>query len=101
MPSVRVMFTTGFDGDTVVVRVDGKTATEHGPITTRGDVTPPLAWSVDIPVERETVSLDVEVPGKHASGTIQLNVTQFPQLDVALSGHTVMLKGSLLVPSMG
>jgi hypothetical protein len=53
MSSVRVAFTDGFEGDTVVIRVDGREVTQHGPITTRSDVSPPLAWSADIPLERD------------------------------------------------
>ena len=101
MASVRVMFTEGFDRDTVVVRVDGKDAKQHGPITTRRDVEPPLAWSVDVPVDRDVVSVEVSVPTKGTSETIQLNIKEFPQLDVSMSGNRVVLRGSRLVPSIG
>jgi hypothetical protein len=101
MPSVRVMFTDGFDADTVVIRVDGREVKQHGPITTRHDVTPALAWSADIPVERDMVSLDVSVPTKRATGSIRVNVKEFPQVNVSIAGGKVELRSSQLVPSIG
>jgi hypothetical protein len=99
--SIRFVFTEGFDKDTVVIRIDGKEVRQHGPISTRHDVEPPLAWSVDVPVDRDVVSVEVLVPAKGASETTQLNVKQFPQLDVAVAGNRLVLRGSQLVPSIG
>jgi hypothetical protein len=101
MSSVRVMFTEGFNGDTVVIRVDGRDVKQHGPITTRPDVTPPLAWSADIPVERDVVSLDVSVATQNATGSIRVNVKEFPQVNVSMLGGRVVLRSSQLVPSIG
>ena len=101
MSSVRVAFTEGFEQDTVVIRVDGKQAQQHGPITTRHDVTPALAWSADIPVDRDVIALDVAVPTKGATGSMRVNVKEFPQVNVSVSGNRVVLQGSQLVPSIG
>jgi hypothetical protein len=101
MSSVRIAFTDGFEGDTVVIRVDGREVTQHGPITTRSDVSPPLAWSADIPVERDVVALDVSVPTKRATGSIRVNVKEFPQVNVSFSGGKVELRSSQLMPSIG
>ena len=101
MASVRVAFTEGFDQDTVVIRVEGKQVQQHGPISTRQDVAPALAWSVDIPIDREAITLEITVPTKGAAGSIRVNVRESPQVNVSLSGKTVVLKGSKLVPSIG
>jgi hypothetical protein len=101
MSSVRVAFTDGFEGDTVVIRVDGREVTQHGPITTRSDVSPPLAWSADIPLERDVVALEVAVPTKGATGSIRVNVKEFPQVNVSFSGGRVELRSSRLIPSIG
>ncbi|PWT86424.1 MAG: hypothetical protein C5B57_01085 [Blastocatellia bacterium] len=101
MASLRFMFKEGFNGDTVVIRIDGNVRQEHGPITTRHDVDPPLAWSVDVPVDHDVVSVEVAVSTKGTSGTIRLNIKEFPQLDVDVSGNRVVLRGSQLVPSIG
>jgi hypothetical protein len=101
MPSVRVVFTEGFEQDTVVIRVDGREVKQHGPITTRHDVSPAMAWSADVPVPRDAIALDVSVPTKGATGSIQVNVKEFPQVNVSLAGSKVVLQRSQLVPSIG
>lgn len=101
MSSVRVTFTEGFEQDTVVIRVDGKQVRQHGPITTRHDVTPGLAWSADIPVDRDVIALDVAVPTKGATGSLRVNVKELPQVNVSVEGNSVVLRGSQLVPSIG
>lgn len=101
MATLRFMFTEGFENDTVAIRIDGKDVRQHGPISTRHDVEPALAWSVDVPVASEVVSVEVLVPSKNATGTIRLNVKEFPQLDVSMAGNRLTLRGSQLVPSIG
>jgi hypothetical protein len=95
------MFTEGFSHDSVLAIVDGKEIKPPGPITTRTDVEPRLAWSVDVPVQSEVVSVRVMVPSRNASETITQNVRQLPQLDIALIGDRLRLRGSQLVPSIG
>lgn len=101
MPSVRVIFTEGFEQDTVVIRIDGNEVKQHGPITTRHDVEPALAWSTDLAVERDVISLDVSVPTKRAAGSIRLSVKEFPQVNVSMTGDKLLLRGSQLVPTIG
>jgi hypothetical protein len=99
--SIRVMLREGFDRDTVVLQVDGKEVKPDGPVTTRHDVEPPLAWSTDVSVDREVVSVRVMVPQKNLSQSIDLNVKKLPQLDVTMTGGKLILTGSPLVPSIG
>jgi hypothetical protein len=99
--SLRLVFTEGFSHDSVIAIVDGKEIKPSGPITTRTDVEPPLAWSIDVPVRSEVVSVRVTIQTKNVSESITQNVRQLPQLDVALVGNRLRLHGSQLVPSIG
>jgi hypothetical protein len=95
------MFKDGFANDDVVVRIDGQEVARRQQITTRHDVEPPLAWSVDVPVASDAVTTEVAVPTKNAQGSLQVRVTQSPQVDVTLQGSSVVLRGSAIVPSIG
>lgn len=99
--SLRLAFTEGFAQDAVVAQVDGKEVRSSGPIATRRDVEPPLAWSVDVPVTQPVVTVRVSIPAKNVAETIQLDVRQFPQLNVSVVGGRLVLRGAPFTPSIG
>lgn len=102
MSSIRLMFKEGFQNDSVVVRINDKEVGPREPLTTRRDVEPPLAWSVDVPVDMEAVLIQISVPTRNISDSIRLNVKEFSQLDIAVVGDRIEMKPSREVrPSIG
>jgi hypothetical protein len=99
--SLRLAFGEGFDGDVVVADVGGRQVKSDHPISTRHDVEPPLAWSVDVPLDRPVVTVKVSIPAKNASQAIDIDVRQSPQLDVSFAGGKLLLRGSEMRPSIG
>jgi hypothetical protein len=102
MFSIRLVFREGFKNDSVTVRINGKEVKPEGALTTRTDVEPPLAWSVDIPLDTESALIQVSVPTRNISESITLDLTQFAQLDIALAGNRIELRPFRdVVPSIG
>jgi len=69
MPSLHIALQEGFDGDVVVVRVNGKEALRKKDVTTRMQIG--LADSVDTVWDGESARVEVEVPTRNISGTIE------------------------------
>ena len=99
--TLRVMCKGGFDKDTIVIRIDGREVARKDGISTRTDLEPPLAWSADVPIGSDSVSVEANVPTRNASGTLHVNVTQSPQIDISLSGNRIAMRGSEIVPTIG
>lgn len=99
--TLRFVFKEGFANDDVVIRIEGQEVARRGGISTRHDVEPPMAWSVDVPVAADVVTTEVAVPTKNATGSLQVRVAQSPQVDVTVQGNSVVLRGSAIVPSIG
>jgi hypothetical protein len=99
--TLRVMCKGGFQRDTIVVRIDGREVARKDSISTRTDVEPPLAWSADVPISSDRVDVEVSVPTRNASGTLQVDVTRSPQVDVSLLGDRIAMRGSEIVPTIG
>lgn len=68
MPSLHIALEEGFDGDLVVVRVNGKEALRKQDVRTRMQIG--LADSVDTVWEGESARVEVEVPTRRISTAI-------------------------------
>lgn len=69
MPSLHIALQEGFDGDLVVVRVNGKEALRKEDVRTRMQIG--LAASVDAVWEGESARVEVEIPTRKISRTVE------------------------------
>jgi hypothetical protein len=78
---INVALQDGFDGDTVVIRVDGDEAYRGEEVTTRTQLSHAEDMQLDVPDER--FALEVEIPGQGIRE--RLDVDPRAQPNVALS----------------
>jgi hypothetical protein len=72
----------GFEGDTVVLRVDGSEAYRGEDLTTRSQIS--LAADTEIAVPEGTFSLEVDVPTRGVRETFELDAETHPNVSLSL-----------------
>jgi hypothetical protein len=68
MAVVSLALEEGFEGDTVIVKVNGRQVFERNGVSTRTQIG--LAESFDVPVDEHDAVVEVQVPTRGASGSI-------------------------------
>jgi hypothetical protein len=82
MPVLRVDLQEGFDNDTAVVRVDGREAWRKAGIKTRPPVG--VAESFEVECAANKAHIEVDVPTRKQSGSLEMDVVEHPYLGVSL-----------------
>jgi len=79
---IHVALQDGFDGDTVVLRVDGAEAYRGEGVTTRTQISHAMDTRVDVP--DGPFALEVEVPTRGVRETLRLDPHVHPNLALSL-----------------
>jgi hypothetical protein len=79
---LNVAFKDGFDGDTVVVRIDGVTAFRREHVTTRTQIS--HAGDTQLEVPNGPFTLEVEVPTQGVTETLPLDPHTHPNVALSL-----------------
>jgi hypothetical protein len=79
---INVALQDGFDGDTVVIRVDGETAFRGEGVTTRTQISHADDMQLDVP--NGAFTLDVDVPTRGVQETFQLDPHTHPNVALSL-----------------
>ena len=74
----------GFDGDEVVVTVDGRVGFHDQQVSTLTVIGRAAAFTVD--TSSTTAAVDVELPGRQLRDSFQVDVTTTPHLGVSVIG---------------
>ena len=89
MPTFKIDLQEGFDGDRVVIRVDGRPVYDKQGVSTRMQIG--LADSVQVETGSEA-ELAVQLPDKGLEGTVKLFVEETPNVGVSVEGEVVRFK---------
>lgn len=73
MPLLHIAFQEGFDGDTIIVRIDGKEMFRNDNVTTRRQIG--YASSFETNSHTGPVTIDILLPNKSLWETVQFQVT--------------------------
>ena len=73
MPLLHIAFQEGFDGDTVIVRIDGKEMFRKDNMATRSQIG--YAGSFETNSHTGPVTIDILLPVKNLSETVQFQLT--------------------------
>jgi membrane-associated protease RseP (regulator of RpoE activity) len=90
--SVRIALQDGFDGDTVVVKVNGKQVFKQDNVKTKRQIG--KAASFDVEVEDDAADVHISLPDKKISQTIALNVSDKTYLGVSIEEDKIEHKVS-------
>jgi hypothetical protein len=82
MPLLHIAFREGFDGDTVVVRIDGKEMFRKDNMNTRSQIG--YAGSFETNSHEGPVTIDILLPSKNLSETVQLPITAATYVGVSI-----------------
>ncbi len=89
MPTLTIDLQEGFEGEEVVVRVDGKEAARRGGVRTKRMLG--LADSLEVEVPAGTAAVEIAVPAKNLSKKVEVRPEETPYLGVSLSGGEINL----------
>jgi hypothetical protein len=92
MAALVVALGEGFDGDAVVVQVNGRRVFERDGVSTRTQIG--LAESFEVAVDGEAATVDVQVPSRGAVSRIELPVADRLHLDISLEEDDVVFRTS-------
>lgn len=70
MPTIAIDLQRGFDDDEVVVRINGEEKIRRGGVRTKRLLG--LAWHTDFDVDEGPVTLEVELPARGITKTLEL-----------------------------
>jgi hypothetical protein len=82
MPLLHIAFQEGFDGDTVIVRIDGKEMFRKDNVKTRLQIG--YAGSFETSSHEGPVTIDILLPIKNLSETVQLQLTAATYVGVSI-----------------
>lgn len=91
-PILVVALQEGFDGDAVRVRVDGDEVFREEALTT--DTRIGLATSFEVPVEKESVVLEVKVPGRGLTSRTTIQAGGPLYLGISLADDSIQFRAS-------
>lgn len=89
---LAVALQEGFDGDAVRVRVNGDEVFREEALTT--DTRIGLATSFEVPIEKESVVLEVKVPGRGLTSRTTVRADGPLHLGISLSGDSIQFRAS-------
>jgi hypothetical protein len=92
MPPLQIDFEDGFDGDTVVVRVEGRELWRQDGVTTNVAISLAAIAQVEVP---ESAHVEVEIPTRSLSTTTRIET---PYLEVEVVNDGITVTASLDVP---
>jgi hypothetical protein len=92
MAVLSVALGEGFDGDSVVVYVDGRRVLEREGVSTRTQIG--LAESFEVRVDGDAAVVDVQVPSRRAARRIEPRLADRLYLDISLEGDDVVFRTS-------
>lgn len=92
MPQLTIALQSGFDGDTVVVTVDGAQVMRRQGIST--DTRVSLAAQHELTVHAGPTEIAVELPDRRLSSSVKLNVTADMHLGVSVDGVEISFRES-------
>jgi hypothetical protein len=92
MVALNVALGEGFDGDSVVVEVNGSRVFERDGVSTRTQIG--LAESFEVPVDEDVAVLEIRVISRGAVGRIECPIADRPYVDISLEGDDVVFKTS-------
>ena len=92
MVALNVALGEGFDGDSVVVEVNGTRVFEREGVSTRTQIG--LAESFEVPVDEDAAFLEVRVISRGAAGRIERPMADRLYVDISLEGDQVVFKTS-------
>jgi hypothetical protein len=90
--TLNVALGEGFDGDSVVVEVNGRRVFEREGVSTRTQIG--LAESFEVPVDEDAAVLEVRVISRGAAGRIEFPMGDRLHVQVSLEGNDVVFKTS-------
>lgn len=92
MAVLSVALEEGFEGDTVVVEVNGRRVFERDGVRTRMQVG--LAESLELEVDERAAVVEVQVPSRGARGRIERPLAERLYVGVSLEGDDVAFRTS-------
>jgi hypothetical protein len=88
MPTLHAYLTTGFAGDHVVVRVDGRTVFDARDVTTRKLLG--LARSIEpVTVSGTTAAVEIELPARGLRQSFTVDLSRGSHVPIAIDGGAV------------
>ena len=92
MGSLRIALEEGFEGDAVVVEVNGHTVLERDDVRTRMQVG--FAERLDVPVDEADAAVEVRLPRRRATGRLTAHVADRVHVGVSLRNGEVVFRTS-------
>jgi hypothetical protein len=94
MPSLQIDFEDGFNGDTVVVRADGRELWRENDVTTNPVVSLATIARFDVPAGAQ---VEVSVPTRRLTATERVK-TPYLEVRIDNEGELVLVPSSVLPP---
>ena len=82
MAVLRIDLQEGFDNDTVVLRADGAEVWRKDKVKTRLPVG--VAESFEVRTARDRATIEVQVPARRLTASVEIDVIQYPYLGVSI-----------------
>ena len=92
MGMLKVALEEGFEGDAVVVEVNGRPVYDSGGVSTRMQIG--LADSFEVPVEEDQAVLEVSVPSQGVTGRFEAPVADRMHVGVSLQDGELVFRSS-------
>ena len=86
MSELTIYLTDGFDGDRVVVRLDGKIVFERSGVTTK-KITGLAEQLPTVEVRRSPAKIEVSVPDRKVTGAFEADMKRGSHVTVGLEGR--------------
>jgi hypothetical protein len=90
--TLRIALEEGFEGEAVVVEVNGHTVLERDDVRTRMQVG--FAERLDVPVDQDDAAVDVRLPRLGAAGRLTAHVADRLHLGVSLRNGEIVFRTS-------
>ena len=87
MPTLTIDLQEGFEGEEVVVCVDGREAARRGGVRTKRTLG--LADSLEVEVPEGTATVEIAVPSRKLEKSVEVHSGKTPYLGVSLSGGQI------------